>query len=372
LRTYIYVYIFVSAFVISWLLVPLFKRIATRRQLFDRPGERKIHAHAKPLLGGLAIYISFIAVILMNVVGLLVFRSNVTFAKFLPAMVLQWPRLVMILPHLIAILAGGTLVMVIGLIDDIKGVQFSYKLKFYAQVGAALILVMGGVKTRLMPNDFLNYLVTILWVVGITNAFNFLDSMDGLSAGVAGIASLIFFAVTSQQGQFFSALILIAFAGSVLGFLRYNFYPSKIFMGDAGSLFLGFILGSLTITSSYVVRKSTSLIPVVMPILILSIPLFDTFSVIYIRLKEKRPIYVGDQRHFSHRLVDLGMSQRGAAIFIYLVSFCVGVTATLLPYVSLWGSVVILLQAIIIYCLITVLMIVGMRQAKKGLNSSKM
>ena len=120
-----------------------------------------------------------------------------------------------------------------------------------------------------MPTAILNYVVTVLWVVGITNAFNLLDNMDGLSAGVAVISATIFFFVTANQGQFFSALILVAFVGSTLGFLRYNFYPAQIFMGDTGSLFLGFILGSLTVTSSYVIAQSESLIPIVMPILML-------------------------------------------------------------------------------------------------------
>lgn len=365
MRSFVYCYIFITSFLLSFLLVPLFKRIAVKRGILDYPNERKIHQGFKPLLGGLAIYTSFMIVILANVFGLLLLRSNPLFAGLLPEMVRQVPRLMMVLPGLMAILAGGSLVVLIGLIDDIRGPDFSYKIKFCGQVAAALILALGGVRTSFMPTPLLNYLITVLWVVGITNAFNFLDNMDGLSAGVATISSLIFFTVTARQGQFFSALILLVYAGSALGFLPYNFYPSKIFMGDAGSMFLGYVLGALTVISSYVTPKSASLLPVIMPLIILGVPLFDTLSVIYIRLRERRPIYIGDRRHFSHRLVDLGMSQREAVIFIYLVTFCVGITATLLPEVGSWESILILVQAGVILGIITFLMIVGDRERRK-------
>ena len=199
----------------------------------------------------------------------------------------------------------------------------------------------------------------MLWVVGITNSFNLLDNMDGLSSGVAVIIALILGVLTIQQGQYFSALVLLTLAGSILGFLFYNFHPSKIFMGDAGSLLIGYTLAALTESSSYVTTKSVSQLPVVVPALVLGVTLFDTFSVMVIRWREKRPLFVGDNSHFSHRLVKLGMSTRQAVIFIYLVTLCVGMSAILIPELNIFGSVIVLVQEGLIFGLITLLMIKG-------------
>jgi UDP-GlcNAc:undecaprenyl-phosphate GlcNAc-1-phosphate transferase len=203
-----------------------------------------------------------------------------------------------------------------------------------------------------------------MWIVLITNSFNLLDNMDGLSSGVAAISAIIFLSVAAYQGQFFIALILSIFIGSVLGFLRYNYNPSTIFMGDAGSLFLGYILSTLTISASYVTPESSSLLPALMPVIILSIPLFDTISVIIIRVKEHRPIYVGDKRHLSHRLVDMGFSPRSAVNTIYLLTFAVGLAAFLLPYLSIRLSILVFIQVIIILIIISILMFVGKRNKK--------
>jgi UDP-GlcNAc:undecaprenyl-phosphate GlcNAc-1-phosphate transferase len=189
--------------------------------------------------------------------------------------------------------------------------------------------------------------------------------MDGLSSGVAAISSLIFFGLAVIQGQFFMAVILITFVGSLLGFLKYNYHPSSIFMGDAGSLFIGFILSTLTIVASYVTKGSTSLLPALMPVIILSIPIFDTISVIIIRLKEHRPIYIGDKRHLSHRLVDMGFSPRHAVNTIYLLTVAIGLAAFLLPSLSISLSVLVFVQVIIILSIISILMFVGKRNTKR-------
>jgi UDP-GlcNAc:undecaprenyl-phosphate GlcNAc-1-phosphate transferase len=199
----------------------------------------------------------------------------------------------------------------------------------------------------------------MFWIVGITNSFNLLDNMDGLSSGIAVIISLILGVLTIQQGQYFSALLLLTLAGSILGFLRYNFNPSSIFMGDAGSLFIGYMLAALTVSTSYVTTRSMSQLPVLIPVLVLGVPLFDTFSVMIIRWKEKRPLFVGDKCHFSHRLVELGMSVRQAVVFIYLVTLCVGVSAILIPELPLFGSIIVLVQGALVFSLITLLMIKG-------------
>jgi UDP-GlcNAc:undecaprenyl-phosphate GlcNAc-1-phosphate transferase len=183
--------------------------------------------------------------------------------------------------------------------------------------------------------------------------------MDGLCGGIALISSVILGVLTIQQGQYFSALLFLTLAGSLLGFLRYNFNPSSIFMGDAGALFIGYILAALTVSNSYITTRSVSQLPVVVPVLVLGVPLFDTFSVMVIRWKEGRSFFVGDNSHFSHRLVELGMSTKQAVTFIYLVTICIGVSAILIPELNLFGSVIVLIQEGLVFALITLLMIKG-------------
>lgn len=354
-------YIFILSFLLSVLFVPIVMKLAWRWNIVDNPGTRKIHMTPKPLMGGISFYLSFNLVVLAHVFSLLLLQNQLWVQQWLPLAVKQIPRLNLVLPRLMLLLSCGTILLIVGLLDDILKEKFSYKWKFVGQFIAALILVFGGIRTEFMPFEFLDIVISILWIIGITNSFNLLDNMDGLSAGVALIAALIFFFVTLFQLQIFMAFILIALAGSVLGFLIYNFKPAKLFMGDSGSLFLGFMFGTLTILGSYKVPQSQSLLPVVMPVLILSMPLYDTFSVIFIRLKEKRPLFKGDTRHFSHRLVALGFSEKETVLFIYLVTFCVGIGASLLPYIPLWGNLVVLIQTVTIYMLITVLMIISMK-----------
>lgn len=361
----IYPYLFLLTLSLSLLFVPYARRLALKLRVIDMPHERKVHEGVRPRLGGLAIYAAFMLVLALQLGGFFAFKQASWFREHFSMLAAQAEMLTRTLPMLGIILLGATIMTVLGFIDDRRGIGFSYKIKFAAQFLAAAILLLGGIHTTFLPAPWMNYLVTIFWVVGITNAFNLLDNMDGLAAGVALIASAMFLLITIVQGQFFSAMLLAIFAGAVAGFLYYNFYPSKIFMGDTGSHFIGYMLATLSITSSYVVPESVNLLPAMMPLLILSIPIFDTLSVIVIRLREKRPLFQGDRRHFSHRLVDLGMSQRGAVVFIYLVACSIGLAAALLPYLPLWGQILVLLQTVLIYVMITILMHVA-RRMKTG------
>jgi len=351
---------------VSLLLVPVARKLAFKWDILDHPGERKIHVEPKPYLGGLAIYGSFIFVIAINLVLYLTLKSQPYFADNFPGLVRQAPLLNKVTFKLIAILGGATLLVILGFIDDVKGVSFSPKLKFFAQLAIAAITVFLGVRTSFLPFDWLDWMFSIFWIVGISNSFNLLDNMDGLSSGVAAISGFIFFCITAYQGQLFMAMILAVFIGSTLGFLKHNYNPSKIFMGDTGSLFLGYILASLTIEASYVTAESSSLLPALMPLIILSIPLFDTISVIIIRIKEHRPIYVGDKRHLSHRLVDMGFSPRSAVNLIYLLTVSIGLAAFLLPNLSVGESMIVLLQVLIILIIVTILMFVGKRNKKQN------
>ena len=204
-----------------------------------------------------------------------------------------------------------------------------------------------------------------MWMVLIMNSFNLLDNMDGLACGVALIATFIFFGITSFQHQLFTSSMLVVFAGCLAGFLIFNWYPASIFMGDAGSMWIGFMLATLTLMSTFYSEGKPTLFPVIMPLLILGVPIFDTVSVMIIRLIRKKPLFVGDKNHFSHRLVHLGMTQARAVAFIYLVTFCIGINATLLSTVEKPGAVVILLQAVVIFVIIALLEYTGRKSIGK-------
>jgi UDP-GlcNAc:undecaprenyl-phosphate GlcNAc-1-phosphate transferase len=257
---------------------------------------------------------------------------------------------------LVAVLAGAALAFAVGLLDDILGTRFPVGAKAAGQVAAALVLVAADIRTSFLPTDWLNSVVTVLWVVGITNAFNLLDNMDGLCAGVAFVASSVLLVNAWLLGEFFITLILVAFMGSLVGFLGYNKNPASIFLGDCGSLFIGYVLASLTLLERYVSHASSSYFPVLMPVLVLAVPILDTTTVVVIRLREGRPIYVGDRRHLSHRLVDLGLSQKAAVLVIYLLTFCLGLGAVSLADANRTKTALILVQSAAFVALILILM----------------
>lgn len=358
MKNLFYLIVFLETTMVSWILTPQIIRAARRWGVVDRPGGRKVHHKTTPLLGGAAICASFIGVIGFNLVGYHVLFHYGWIQTHMPALALFQTRLVNVLPQLAVILAGGLGIHFLGLADDIFKEKLTYKSKFPVQILIAAMVALSGIRVEFMPGRILEVIVTVFWIVGITNSFNLLDNMDGLTAGVAVVSAGLLFILAVSQGQVFFALLLAALAGSCLGFLRYNFNPSKVFMGDSGSLFIGYIFGALTTTGSYVVNQSQSMLPILIPVLVLSIPLYDTFSVMFIRWRERRPLFLGDKRHFSHRLVEIGLSQRQAVIFIYVVGLCVGLEAILLPYAPIIASWIIILQAILIYSLITILIMI--------------
>ena len=356
LRIFTLLYLLGMGIVLSALLVPLFRKLALRWGITDRPGQRKIHDRPKPLLGGLAIVSGFYLTIVLNLTGVFLFKDVPFVSHFLAPYMQLFPRIQARFLELSCIAGASLVVVLLGLIDDIRGETFPYQIKFLVQFLSVGILFAGGVRTQFMPGQILDFIITAIWIVGIANAFNLMDNMDGLSAGVAAIASLLFAIIVFRQGQLFTAFIFVALAGSLLGFLPFNWYPSKIFMGDAGSLFIGYMLGTLTVVSSYITPESQTVIPVVIPLLVLGVPIYDTFSVMVIRWREHRPLFVGDKKHFSHRLVALGMRQTQAVFFIYVVTLTIGIAALLLPGAKAWESWVLLVQSILILSLITFLM----------------
>jgi UDP-GlcNAc:undecaprenyl-phosphate/decaprenyl-phosphate GlcNAc-1-phosphate transferase len=248
--------------------------------------------------------------------------------------------------QLAAVLAGATLCFLVGVLDDVLGSRFPMLAKLAGQLLAAGVVAAGGVRTSFMPYEWMNVALTVIWLVGITNAFNLLDNMDGLAAGVGFVASLVFLLNAWLLGESFIVLLLAAFMGSLLGFLVYNAPPARVFLGDSGSLFLGCTMGSLTLLERYVSHASSSLFPVLMPVVVLAVPLIDTFTVMAVRLKEGRPIYLGDRLHLSHRLVARGFSPRAAVCFLYLATFFLGLGATTLAHASPVMSLLTLVQTV--------------------------
>jgi UDP-GlcNAc:undecaprenyl-phosphate GlcNAc-1-phosphate transferase len=266
---------------------------------------------------------------------------------------------------LLAFLAGATLVFGVGLLDDVLQARLPVAVKAAGQVAAAAILVAADVRTSFLPAEWMNSALTLVWLVGMTNAFNLLDNMDGLSAGVACVASSVLLLNAWALGEFFICLLLAAFIGSLLGFLLFNFHPASVFLGDCGSLFVGYVMGSLTLLERYVSHASSTLFPVLMPVLVLAVPIVDSATVVAIRLRERRPIYVGDARHLSHRLVSLGFSQRAAVLFIYLATFGLGLGAALLPHASRGQSALILVQALAFVALLLILLFFERRKVPR-------
>jgi UDP-GlcNAc:undecaprenyl-phosphate GlcNAc-1-phosphate transferase len=263
---------------------------------------------------------------------------------------------------LFAVLAGSMIAFGVGLADDALRGRFPVWAKVAGQLVAAIALVSAGVRTSFLPFEWMNVAVTLVWIVGITNAFNLLDNMDGLAAGVALVASGVFLINAWSLGEFFICLVLVAFMGSLLGFLFFNYNPASVFLGDCGSLFIGYVLGSLTLLERYVSHASSTLFPVLMPVLVLAVPLLDTATVIVIRIREGRPIYVGDRCHLSHRLVALGFSPRAAVLFIYLATFCLGLGAVSLTDAPPGESLLILLQSAGFVALMLILLFVDRGQ----------
>ena len=349
-------FVLVVAFALSAALVPAVGRLARRYGVMDAPGPRKVHREPTPRIGGIAVWAAFTVVVLAGYFGVPLVSRLPWVQAHLAGPVALLQEAYRVEGKLMALLLGSAVVFLVGLLDDVLGNRFKVGLKLAGQVLAASVLVAGGIRTDFLYYDALNVAFTLLWVVGITNAFNLLDNMDGLSAGVAFVASLVLLLNAWILGEFFICLVLVALMGSLLGFLVYNFHPASIFLGDCGSLFIGFTLASLTLLQRYVSHASSTLFPILMPVLVLALPILDTTTVMIIRLREGRPIYVGDSRHLSHRLVSLGMRPPLAVGTIYLISLGIGLGAVGLAHADFVHALLILVQALAVVAVVLILL----------------
>lgn len=299
-----------AAFVIAYLLVPAAIKIAYRVGAIDQPDKRKVHVKVMPRLGGLAIFLAFLIcmVFIVKVSG--PFRG---------------------------IIYGSIIIFVVGLLDDIY--QLSPWVKLAGQIVAAAVAIHFGVVVHFVTNPFdgmlslgfLSIPITFLWIVGISNAINLIDGLDGLAAGVSSIAAATMGIVAMLEGQPLAAVVAFVLVAAILGFLPYNFHPARTFMGDGGSNFLGFTLACLAIVG---MAKGAAIISLLMPIVILGIPIFDTCFAIVRRINKKAPIFMPDKDHLHHRLMKMGFSHQGSVLLIYGISIFFGAVAVVLTLLN--------------------------------------
>ena len=286
-----------SALILAIGGTPVMRQVALRLGVMDAPASRKIHTKPVPLLGGAAIYLSFILAI--------IFLGDQRYVN-----------------ELVGILIGATLCSFMGVVDDKWGLG-SY-VKLVGQLLAAAILIYTGVQVQLF-GGWLDVAITMLWVAGITNAFNLLDNMDGLSGGIAMIAAVFFALLATMSDQYLVGALAAALAGACAGFLIYNWNPAHIFMGDTGSLFLGFLLAAVGIKLRF--PTNSKAITWIIPLLVLALPIFDTTLVFISRLRRgKNPLTTPGKDHISHRLAILTGSRREAVLICYLIAGAVGLT----------------------------------------------
>ncbi|MDB5058481.1 MAG: glycosyl transferase family 4, partial [Chloroflexi bacterium] len=334
----VYLLSFVLAMAAALAATPVARRAAIRLDIVDHPGGRKAHLSPVPYLGGVAIYLAFILILVVAVAPL---EHNSGFAKATG--------------QLVAVVGGASLMALLGLADD--RYNLPPLLKLLGQLAGAGILVAAQVTIHFNHQVFapLQIPITVLWIVGVTNAFNLMDNMDGLAVGTAGIAACFFFlhAILALPVQSFVALLTAALAGACFGFLYYNWSPAKIFMGDAGSLFLGYLLAALALKLSLTtaspelqqlavragystgVTQNLHAVALLAPIFVLGIPLFDTSLVTISRLRRGVPVSQGGRDHLSHRLVGAGLSHREAVMSLYLASCALGAISIMLTRANL-------------------------------------
>jgi len=344
------------SFGISLLATPLSRRVAFRFGMIDMPQRHKAHARPTPLLGGCAVFAAILGPALLVTAIARIWAATQIPAWVPPALAQHITGAAAKAPFALGVLAAAAVLHVLGLIDDRKALGPLVKLAVQVAVCTAVTLAC-DLRVLTVAGEPLSAILTVLWLVTITNAFNFLDNMDGLSAGVAAIVCAALLSASVGVGQLFVPAWLCLMLGALLGFLVYNFPPASTFLGDAGSLVIGFLLGVLSARTTYVQPgQAYWSYGVFVPLVLMAVPLYDTVSVVLLRLRDRKNPMVGDRRHFSHRLVRRGMSQRRAVLTIYLCTGATAISAVLLPHVrSVTAAVMIFAQTLAVLALVALL-----------------
>ena len=310
------IFAFLIAMLISFASTPIASAIAAKVGAVDKPNKRRINKVPIPRMGGMAIYFGFLVAVLC-------------FADIAPSEVR-------------GILLGSLMIVVLGMLDDVY--QLPASIKFIAQILIAVFVIWHGVNVNILTNplypaigpEMINlgawgYVITIVWIVGVTNAVNLIDGLDGLAVGTSTIACITLFIIALFTGEANLAVVLIAVIGACLGFLPYNANPAKIFMGDTGSTFLGFIMAAISVQGLF---KSYAVITVAVPILILGLPIFDTSFAILRRIIKHKPVFAPDRGHLHHRLLDHGYTQKQAVYILYVISGALSLLAIITMFVG--------------------------------------
>lgn len=309
------VFLITAAF--SFLITPLFINFAHRFKLLDYPRDRKAHSHPMPYIGGCVVFFTFWIVFL---IGFLQMHA----AGEVP---------VKFISKFSGVFAGSLLMFVLGFLDD--RYNLNPAVKFFFQSLGAVILILFGLKVNLFASfGIWGFAATFVWIVLIVNAFNFIDSIDGHCAGIAFISCLIFSALSLIVFQPILGFCVAVLGGALLGFLPFNMKPAKAFLGDNGSLFLGYMMAALTLLYSYRITNQYSVVTPFIPVFMFGVPIYDTVSVIIVRLYRGIPPWKGDRNHFAHRLVRIGMSEKIAAAVSYFIAFTLGLIAILSTQVT--------------------------------------
>jgi UDP-GlcNAc:undecaprenyl-phosphate GlcNAc-1-phosphate transferase len=336
----IYLFTYLSSLIIVIMMTPAVIWIARRLRIVDVPGVRHMHTHPISHVGGVAIFLSVIAL-------------NIVMLRFsdLPDTTDQY-----VLGQLRVLLLTSCFMFMVGLIDDVKTKGLRARTKFLAQIVAAALVCAVGIRIKsvvitdsvALNFGWLSWPLTLFWIVGITNAVNLSDGLDGLAGGICVITCGVLAAFAASTGNLVMVMFMLALVGSVTGFLFFNFNPAKIFMGDCGSMFLGFTIASASVLCF---SKSSTLVGLALPVAALGVPVFDTFFSILRRFLERRSIFSADRSHFHHRLVDLGLTQLQAVLSIYNLTILTAglgllmiiVPNTLVPFIFLFVILLLLL-----------------------------
>ena len=345
-----YILAFLIAVVVALAITPGVIFLAAKTGAMDAPDARKVHKKPIPRIGGLGIYAAFM-VSMLTVMAFTDLSADV-------------------FHELVGLMVSGTMIVILGLIDDYTNLPA--KVKLVGQIAAACVLVAFDVRIDFISDPFGDFLylevfaipATIFWIVGLTNTVNLIDGLDGLAAGVATIAAVTIFLVALQQDFLLVAVLTAALAGAAIGFLYYNFNPARIFMGDTGSMFLGFMLAGISIIGAV---KSAATIALIVPILALGLPILDTTFAIVRRYRGGVPIFKPDKGHLHHRLLDLGFTQRQAVLLMYVISALLGLSAVALTEVS--STIAILIVCAVVAAVLFGAKKIGIFHMKKSAQS---